>query len=403
MQAQAATVLVEDNHKTTARGRLEELVARYEDPVRALTHEILEGFVRAEFDEFMAPRVGREMERSTDGAQVVEYRNGHRVVRQAMIDSLALKDFRVPRSRAGGFESKILESPRRRAGKFATLAKELFVNGLGMRRVRRAFERSAMGVTGLSRSTVARVSEELRQEYLLWSNRPIAGKFKYLQADAVYVGIRRRSARRPGTLMFVGIRETGAKEVLHFTLGIESERDFDEALQNMLRRGLDPKGVELIVLDGAAGPLKSAVSAFGEETVQRCTVHKTRNVLDKTPRALRDEMKAKLGRLWNQSSLLEAERFLDRLAEEYRNTAANAIACLIEDRNALLRFYEFPRSHWKTIRTTNLIERVIREVRRRTKVMDTLDTEFGAYGIVMGVVREQNDRWGRKSHWRNEQ
>ena len=74
--------------------------------------------------------------------------------------------------------------------------------------------------------------------------------------------------------------------------------------------------------------------------------------------------------------------------------------CLLEDKEDLLRFFGLPDRHWKTIRCTNLIERVIHEVRRRTKVMETIDSEMGCYGIVMGVVREQNERWSKRSHWR---
>lgn len=140
---------------------------------------------------------------------------------------------------------------------------------------------------------------------------------------------------------------------------------------------------------------------FGEEKLQRCVIHKTRNIIEKTPLALRDELKAKLGRLWNQPSLLDAQEFLKQMKEEYSAKAKKAMDCLAEDEDSLLRFYNFTESHRKTIRNTNLIERVIRETRRRTKVIDRIDNEFTCYRILMGVIREQNVRWAHKSHWRN--
>jgi len=380
--------------------RLEILIQQYEEPIRGIVHHLLENFVQEEFDRFIGPRIGQLTERETDAQAVRDYRNGDRIVKQLPVDTMILHDFRIPRNRAGGFRSEVLNRSRRRAGKLAELAKEMFVHGLGMRRVRRAFERVGVKVSGLSRSSVNRIAKELMDEYLKWSNRKITGRFQYIQADAVYIKIRRKTLQKPGTLIFVGIRPDGKKEVLHFTLGTESERCFDEALQSLLRRGLDPAKVDLITLDGAAGPLKSSANIFGADRIQRCTVHKTRNIIEKTPLALRDELKAKLERLWNQSSKLEAVQFLDSLVKEYEKLAPNAMTCLAEDRDSLLRFLDFPASHRMTIRTTNLIERVIREVRRRTKVMDTLDNEYGAYRIVMGVVREQNERWTKKSHWK---
>ena len=390
-----------ENKENTNPSRFEELIQQYQDPVKALVHELLEKYVQEEFQEFIGPRIGKEIFRESDGKPVVEYRNGVRNIKQAMVDTLALNDFRMPRSRAGGFRSGIFARARRRAGKFAGLALELFVNGVSNRKVRRSFERAGMKIGGLSKSSVSRISKELMREYLVWSNRKITRKFIYLQADAVYIRIRRKSPRKMGTLMIIGIGVDGYKEVLHFTLGSESERNYDEAIDSLARRGLDIRAVHLITLDGAAGPLKSSRNIFGEERIQRCTIHKTQNILQKTPLALREEIKARLNRLWNQPSRVQAEKYLVEMEAEYKDRIPAAMECLLQDKESLLRYFDFPAAHWKTIRNTNLIERVIRETRRRTKVMDTLDTEYGCYGILMGVVREQNERWMRKSHWRN--
>jgi transposase-like protein len=278
---------------------------------------------------------------------------------------------------------------------------EFFVNGTSTRRVKRAFERSAIKISGLSKSSVSRISKDLMQEYLVWANRDITKKFIYLLADAVYIANRADSPGKTGTLIIIGITEEGEKEVLHFTLGTESERNYDEVLDRLIKRGLDVRAVRRIIVDGAKGPMNSLASHFGEEKVQRCTVHKTKNILQKTPCALKGEIKAKLNRLWNQPSRIEADAFLKELLEEYGETAKAAMGCLKEDIEYLPRFYDRAPSHRKAIRSTNLIERVNREVRRRTKVMDSLPNEYSCYRIVMGVVREQNERWSKKSHWRS--
>jgi len=164
---------------------------------------------------------------------------------------------------------------------------------------------------------------------------------------------------------------------------------------------LDIKKVKLVTIDGAKGPIASVSNLLGPEKLQRCVVHKTRNIIEKTPIVLRDELKGKLNRLWNQPSLIDAQKFILEIENEYSKKAPKAISCLMEDKETLLQFYRFPESHRKTIRNTNLIERVIHETRRRTKVIDVIDNEYTCYKILMGVIREQNIRWAAKSHWRN--
>jgi len=395
------SIETEDCNQKREPGRLSELLEQYEEPVRAIVHKTLEEYVEKSFEEFMEGKIGTVVPRISDGKPITEYRNGMREVKQVVVDTLVLDDFRIPRNRAGGFRPDILKRAQKKAGKLAELARELYVNGVSTRKVRRSFEQIGIKISGLSKSTVSEISKDLLKEYIRWVNRPIDCSYEYLLVDAVYVTIRKSSKRKAGTLMVVGITPEGHKEVLHFTLGTESERNFDEVLQNLIRRGLRSDSVKLVIADGAKGPINSIVNHFGEKKLQRCVVHKTRNILDKCPKNMRDELKAKLNRLWNQSSRLEAEQYLDTIVEEYGEVAQRSIACLLEDREDLLRYYGVSSSHWKTIRNTNLIERVIHEVRRRTKVMGTIDSEKGCYGILMGVVREQNERWGKRSHWRN--
>lgn len=394
------TQVIEAINEKTA-GRLEELLSHYNDVARAVIHELLERYVREQFDEFMETRVGELIHKDEKGKSVLDYRNGSRTVGHLVVDTVPLEGFRIPRNRAGGFSPAILKRTGKRiAGIFAFLTKELYVHGISTRRVRRAFERASLKVSGLSKSSVDRINKELMDEYLRWANRRINGAFSYLQADGVGIKVRKYGKNKAGTLLITGITEEGRKEVLHFTLGTESRDNFDEILHDLARRGLDTKAVKLVTVDGAKGPISSIISVFGQARLQRCTVHKMRNILEKAPRALRDELKAKIGRLFNQPSRVDAEKYLEALVNEYRMIAPQAVECLLEDIDDVLRFYEFPDAHRKSIRSTNIIERVINEVRRRTKVMhDCVDTVHGCYGIVMGVVREQNERWGNRSHW----
>lgn len=399
LSEQYARQLEECNEKTET-SRFDELLQNYEDPVRAIVHRVLEEYVEGAFREFIGVRKGTVVERASDGKPVTDYRNGYRTVKQVPIDTLILNNFKVPRNRAGGFTHELIRRFRRRAGRLAELALELYINGVSTRKVRRSFERLGVKISGLSKSTVSNISKDLMKEYLKWSNRPIRRDYAYLQVDTVYIRVRKSSKRKVGTMIVIGIGEDGHKEVLHFTIGTESARHFDEVLQSLIRRGLNTKSIHLVTTDGAKGPIKSIVDHFGPEVLQRCTVHKTENIMEKCPTNLRDELKAKLQRLFNMPSRLEADQYMDTLRAEYGHIAVRAIGCLWEDREELLRYFGFPDEHRKTIRNTNLIERVIREVRRRTKVMDSLDNEYGCYGILMGIVREQNERWSKRSHWK---
>lgn len=380
--------------------RLEQLIGQYGSEVTAIIHATLENLAEKAFNDFMGDRVGKKVIRVTDGQEVIDYRNGYRTIKQVMAETVPLRDLRIPRNRAGGFKIGFLAKTRRRIGKLAFLVKELFLNGVGTRKIRRSFEKAGMKMSGLSRSVVSNIAKDLRAEYLVWINRKIEKDFIYLLIDGVYLKTRRKVSTNVGTIMVTGITEKGHKEVLHFTMGMESESNVDEVFQGLACRGLDFSRVKLVTTDGSSGLINSVRSNFGEKKIQRCIVHKTRNIVDKTPKALKDEVRAKLGRLFKQSSRLEAMEYLKRFVAEYENKIPEAVRCLLEDKEDLLRYFDFPENHRKTISNTNLIERVFKEVRRRTKVMETLDNEYSCYGILMGIVRENNHRWEQKSHWR---
>lgn len=297
---------LEEGNQKTENHRIDELIQEYKDPVKAITHRVLEEYVQEAFNEFMGTRIGSEIIRESDGKLVVDYRNGYREAKQVVIDTLVLNHFRIPKNRAGGFHSQILvRRGKRISGKFSELALELFVNGLSTRKVRRAFEKTSIRLSGLSKSTVSRISKDLIKEYISWSNRGIKLKFEYLQADTVYIKVRKNSPNKVGTLMIIGITKDGYKEVLHFTLGVESEANFDEVLNSLIRRGLDISTIKLFTIDGARGPINSVRNTVGSKKLQRCTVHKAENIVKKTPKVLRGEIKSKLHRLWNQSSKLQ--------------------------------------------------------------------------------------------------
>jgi len=380
--------------------RYEEIVQQYEDPIRAMVHRTLEVYIEKAFEEFIGGNIGKYLHRAGDGKIVKEYRNGYRYMKHCSIGMLPLTGIRIPRNRAGGFKPEILRHIREHIGKIAVLVSSLYINGLSTRKIRRSLERAGITLPGVSKSSVSRAVKQLVQEYIAWINRPITRKFIYIQVDTVYISLKQWRKTRLGVMIAIGVDEDGHKEVLYFRIGTEKTIQSDELFHNLIKRGLDVNAVQLVTTDGARGPIHSIMTIFGEKKLQRCTVHKTENILKKCPKNVKEELKAKLHRLWNSTTRLEAEEFLKEICVEYSAKAPKAIKCLVEDKEHLLRYFAFPIKHRKTIRNTNLIERVIREVRRRTKVMDNvIENEYSVYALMTGIFQEQNERWNKKSHW----
>jgi transposase-like protein len=380
--------------------RYEEIVRQYEDPIKAMVHRALEVYIEEAFEEFIRGKIGTYVTRSVDGKEVKEYRNGYRYIKHGVIEGLSLEQIRVPRNRAGGFRPGLLDRLREEICKVGLLASLLYINGLSTRKIRGSLDKAGIKFRGLSKSNVSRMVKNLVEEYVEWINRPITRKFIYIQVDTVYVKVKKLSNTRLGIMIAIGIDESGYKEVLYFQIGTEKTIQSDKLFQNLIRRGLDVNAVKLVTTDGARGPINSIIALFGEEKLQRCVVHKTENILKKCPKNIKGEMKAKLQRLWDCETHLEAQQYIELLCKDYEAIAPKAIACLLSDKDYLFKYLSFPMEHRKAIRNTNLIERVIREVRRRTKVMDNvLDNEYSVYALMTGIFQEQNERWNKKSHW----
>lgn len=393
MQETHATVpleVVQQETRKTKYRSLVELLDQYQDPIRAIAHQSLERFVEEEIEAFIANK-GIEGDK----------RNGYRIRKEIFTECGPFRDIQIPRNRAGGFVSRILPRFKRRAKKIRSMISALFIEGMGTRRIRRALGRVWGKVGNLSAATVSRITQDLVGDYTRWINRPIEKTFEYVLFDGVGYRIRRTRMSHEIALVALGITNKGEKEILDFTMVTrEKEVTYDELIRRMLKRGLDPKKVKLALGDGNGGLAKSARNVFGEKKFQRCTVHKTRNVMDVTPKAYRAELKAKLDRMFNAESRLDAQEQYKAFIEEYRPSFPNAVASLEEGGEDLFRYYDFPARHWKTIRNTNLIERTFKEIRRRTKPMENLNDEFNGLKVIYGITTITNESWAGRSHWK---
>lgn len=268
----------------------------------------------------------------------------------------------------------------------------LYAEGLSTRDFDRAL-RPFWKKAGLSRSSVSRANAELYRQFDGWRKRDLSGlKVLYLFLDAVNERVRFRSSEKEGVLVAHAILEDGSRALLAIHLGPrETEASWKAVLEDLVRRGMSPP--KLVVSDGCPGLIAAVKAIWPGAARQRCTAHKTRNVLGRVPRKDHSRVKHDLSKIFHAASFDEAKRaagaFLSKYGEEFP-TACEALCRDLED---CLTFYRFPEAHWKRIRTSNVIERAFKEVRRRTRVVGRFPTERSALVLIWASVEQDRLNW----------
>ncbi len=304
-------------------------------------------------------------------------RNGHLPERMITtgLGPIEVQQPRVHDRRKGDdierFSSKILPPYLRKAKSVEELIPWLYLKGISTGDFQEALT-ALVGpdCPGLSATTVTRMKAVWEDEYATWSKRDLSNKqYVYLWADGVHFNIRLEDDRTC-ILVLMGATADGQKELIAVVDGYrESAQSWTTLLLDVKARGLaiEPK---LATGDGALGFWKALAEVFPATREQRCTVHKTANVLDKLPKRLQPQAKAKLNDIWQAETRAAAESALDLFLSTYEAKYPKATECLRKDRDVLLTFYDFPAEHWIHLRTTNPIESTFATVRlrhRRTK------------------------------------
>ncbi len=363
--------------------------------LRAGARELLQEAVKAEVAEFMAAHQGLKDER---GCQRM-VRNGYMPEReiQTGIGPLPVTAPRV-RDRSGEikFSSRILPRYLRRTKSMEELLPWLYLKGLSTGDFREAMTALlGQSATGLSSATICRLKEIWRLEYEDWRKRDLGHKeYVYIWADGIHFGVRLETAKQC-ILVVIGADVDGKKELLALVDGYrESEESWKEVLQELKQRGLriDPK---LATGDGALGFWKALPQVFGATRGQRCWVHKTANVLNKLPQSQQGKAKSALQEIWMAANRAEAELAFDSFVSTYELKYPKATACLAQDRESLLTFYDFPAAHWQHLRTTNPIESTFATVRLRTAKTRGCVSRGGILAMVFKLTKTAEQRWRR--------
>jgi transposase-like protein len=361
-----------------------------EEVVRASVEETLNGLLEAEADELCgAKRYERSVER-------LDTRSGHYERKlQTKAGEVALK---IPRLRSLPFETQIVERYRRRESSVEEAMIEMYLAGVSVRRVEDITE--ALWGTRVSPSTVSELNQKIYVHIDAWRNRPIEGEHPYVYLDGIWL---KRSwggeVKNVAILVAIGVDSDGNREILGVCEGtkedLESWRKF---LRHLKERGL--KGVRLIVSDKCLGLVEALGEFFPEAQWQRCVVHWYRNVFTAVPKgkvkAVAAMLKAIHAQEDRQAARRKAEDVVAKLEVMKLGKAAQIVREGVEE---TLSYMAFPTEHWRQIRTNNPLERIMREIRRRTRVVGSFPDGRSALMLVAARLRHiAGTRWGTKRY-----
>jgi transposase-like protein len=325
-------------------------------------------------------------ERAPDRRQA--QRNGYRPRRwDTRVGELELA---IPKLRQGSYFPSFLEPRRRAEQALVAVVQEAYVNGISTRKVDRLVEQ--LGLRGMSKDQVSRLCRGLDEQVTVFRERPLEGAYPYLWLDAKVERVREPGGVRHKALVIAyGVHHSGRREVVGLDVGEAETESFWRAFLRSLRaRGLE--GVQLVISDAHTGLTTAIAKVFGCPW-QRCTVHFLRDMLGHVHRAQQPLVSGAIRQIFTAASAAEARQRLGQVADQLRLHAPK-VARLLEDAEAdLLAFYAFPAEHWSKLRSTNPLERVNREIGRRTDVVGIFPNDAALLRLAGMLLLEQNDEW----------
>lgn len=329
-----------------------------------------------------ADRYERTEERTT-------YRNGYRYrAWQTRVGEIPLK---IPKLREGSYFPSLLEPRRQAEQALLAVIQQAYIQGVSTRRVDELVK--ALGLTGIDKSAVSRISQHLDEVVRQFRERKLEAAYPYVWLDALYLKVRQNHRIvSQAVVIAIGVKETGERGILGFDIGASEEHAFWLAfLRSLVERGL--RGVQLVISDAHAG-LKAAIGAvFQGASWQRCRVHCLRNLLAHVPQGDKAMVAAAVRTIFAQPNREAAGQQLKEVVKALEGRWPKAAQVLFEAEDDVLAYMAFPQDHWTRVYSTNPLERLNREVKRRTDIVGVFPDQDSVIRLVGSVLLEIDDEW----------
>ena len=317
------------------------------------------------------------------------YRNGYRT--RTWDTRVGTIELQIPKVRSGAYFPSLLQPRRRIEHALLAVVQEAYVHGVSTRKVDDLMK--ALGLDGVSKSEVSRICGELDPLVEAFRTRPLTGEHPYVWVDATYHKVRVDGrVLSQATVVAVGVTAEGERQVLGVDVGPSEDRAFWTAfLRSLVKRGL--RGVRLVISDAHEGLKAAIATVLSGATWQRCRVHFMRNLLATVPQGAREAVAAIVRTVFAQPDHATAMAQLKKVADGLRTRFARAAAVLEEAAEDVLAYRLFPSEHQRQLHSTNVLERLNKEIKRRSNVVGIFPSPQSTLRLVGAVLLEQDDEW----------
>jgi putative transposase len=378
---------------TAARFALKDLAAGDQELMRHLVRAAMQEILEAE----MTDTVGAEPGERTEGR--LGYRAGH--YPRTLITRVGKLELRVPRDRDGRFSTELFERYQRSEKALVSALAEMYVQGVSTRKVK-AITEELCGHS-FSASAISAVNKGLDESLSEFAHRQLDEPYPYLILDARYERVREGGViRSQAVLIGIGINQEGYRQILGVDLaGRESQTTWRDFLVGLRDRGLH--GVEFVVSDDHQGLRRSLMEILPEAAWQRCYVHFLRNALDHMPRKANDDCLQELRWLYDRRNLAEAQKDLSAWITRWQSVYPRLCDWVEENISETLTFYRLPLGHHKHLKSTNMLERLNEEIKRRTRVVRIFPNQKSCLRLIRALAVETHEGWLEEHRYLNMQ
>ena len=374
-----------------SREELKQILTEDRDFLRPLMQLVLQEVLEAEMDETVGAGKGERT------AERKGYRSGY--YNRTLITRVGKLELRIPQDRQGRFNTEIFERYQRSEKAFVTTLAEMYIQGVSTRKVKAVTEE--LCGHAFSASTVSALNVRLDEELARFAGRTLEVEYPYLILDARYEKVRLDGViRSQAVVVAIGINWEGRREVLGVELaGRESQSSWKDFLLGLRQRGL--RGVELTITDDHSGLKKAVAEVFPESAWQRCYVHFLRNALDYLPRKADDDCLMELRWLYDRRGLEEARRDLSAWLAKWSARYPRLCTWVEDNIEETFTFYRWPLTHHKHLKSTNMLERINEELKRRSHVVRIFPNPASCLRLMRALAVEIHEDWIEQHRYLN--